>query len=164
MTSHSSSHGWPHSSLPLFHWKGMSSPDPKMRKAGSAVLGVITEGCSDKLRELLPSILPPLLSLLQDPEYYVRECACFALGALSPRSVTPLSSHRSCRPVLGIPPAGHSALQPEHLAGDIPDPGRPASISSRHLLLRARVLLVRGTNLSHLSTPPFYFYFDLATQ
>jgi hypothetical protein len=36
--------------------------------------------CSDKLRELLPSILPRLLELMQDSEYYVRECACFALG------------------------------------------------------------------------------------
>ena len=36
--------------------------------------------CSDKLRELLPSILPRLLELLQDHEYFVRECACFALG------------------------------------------------------------------------------------
>ena len=52
-----------------------------MRKAGCAVLGVIAEGCSDKLRELLPSILPRLLELMQDREYYVRECACFALGS-----------------------------------------------------------------------------------
>jgi len=63
--------------------QGMSSADPQMRKAGSAVLGVIAEGCADKLRELLPSILPRLLQLMQDPEYYVRECACFALGQFS---------------------------------------------------------------------------------
>jgi hypothetical protein len=51
-----------------------------MRKAGSAVLGIIAEGCSDRIREILSDILPKLLQLIQDPEYYVRECACFALG------------------------------------------------------------------------------------
>ena len=65
--------------------QGMSSADPQMRKAGCAVLGVIAEGCADKLRELLPSVLPRLLQLMQDPEYFVRECACFALG--EPRSL-----------------------------------------------------------------------------
>jgi HEAT repeat protein len=51
-----------------------------MRKAGCAVLGVIAEGCSDRIRESLDQILPRLLQLVQDPEFYVRECACFALG------------------------------------------------------------------------------------
>jgi len=60
--------------------QGMSSFDPQMRKAGCAVLGIIAEGCSDRIRESLSSILPRLLELMQDPEYYVRECACFALG------------------------------------------------------------------------------------
>lgn len=63
--------------------QGMSSVDSHMRKAGCAVLGVIAEGCSDRIRESLDSILPLLLRLVQDPEYYVRECACFALGQFS---------------------------------------------------------------------------------
>lgn len=63
--------------------QGMSSPDSHMRKAGCAVLGVIAEGCSDRIRESLDSILPLLLQLVQDPEFYVRECACFALGQFS---------------------------------------------------------------------------------
>jgi hypothetical protein len=60
--------------------QGMGSPDAHMRKAGCAVLGVVAEGCSDKIRENLANILPSLLRSVQDPEYYVRECACFALG------------------------------------------------------------------------------------
>jgi hypothetical protein len=63
--------------------QGMASTDPQMRKAGCAVLGVIAEGCADRIRESLGSILPRLLELVADPEYYVRECACFALGQFS---------------------------------------------------------------------------------
>lgn len=63
--------------------QGMTAPDPNMRKAGCAVLGVIAEGCSDKIRENLAGILPILLKSVQDSEYYVRECACFALGQFS---------------------------------------------------------------------------------
>ena len=47
------------------------------------VLGVIAEGCCDALRQGLADILPRLLASIQDPEYFVRECACFALGQLS---------------------------------------------------------------------------------
>jgi hypothetical protein len=64
--------------------QGMGSADAHMRKAGCAVLGVIAEGCSDRIRESLDSILPRLLQLVQDPEFYVREVACFALGKQLP--------------------------------------------------------------------------------
>lgn len=63
--------------------QGMASANPQMRKAGCAVLGVIAEGCHEKLKESLDEILPPLLRSVEDPEYYVRECACFALGQFS---------------------------------------------------------------------------------
>lgn len=63
--------------------QGMGSTDPQMRKAGSAVLGTIAEGCADRIREQLAGILPVLLNAVQDEEYYVRECACFALGQFS---------------------------------------------------------------------------------
>ena len=46
------------------------------------VLGVIAEGCCDALRQGLAEILPSLLVSVQDPEYFVRECACFALGKM----------------------------------------------------------------------------------
>lgn len=63
--------------------QGMSSPDPQMRKAGCAVLGVIAEGCADRIRDNIGDILPPVLAAVQDSEFYVRECACFALGQFS---------------------------------------------------------------------------------
>ena len=44
------------------------------------MLGVIAEGCCDAMRQGLSTILPVLLASIQDPEYFVRECACFALG------------------------------------------------------------------------------------
>ena len=44
---------------------------------------MIAEGCSDTLKQCLAEIMPRLLSLLQDREFYVREVACFALGQLS---------------------------------------------------------------------------------
>jgi hypothetical protein len=61
----------------------MQSPNPQMRKAGCAILGIIAEGCRDAIRPLLPMIVPPLLGAIQDTEYYVRECACFSLGMIN---------------------------------------------------------------------------------
>ena len=58
----------------------MDSSDSAMRKAGCAVLGVIAEGCCDAIRPLISSILPRLLHSIKDEDYFVRECACFALG------------------------------------------------------------------------------------
>jgi importin-4 len=63
--------------------QGMASSEMPMRKAGCAVLGIIAEGCSCNIREMLPEILPRLLEAVQDSEYYVRESACFALGQFS---------------------------------------------------------------------------------
>lgn len=54
-----------------------------MRKAGCAVLGIITEGCEDAIKPLLPDIVPRLTVLCQDPEILVRECASFAIGQLA---------------------------------------------------------------------------------
>ena len=53
-----------------------------MRKAGCAIFGIIAEGCCDAIKPLLSQILPKLLSSMSDGDYYVRECACFALGEL----------------------------------------------------------------------------------
>lgn len=63
--------------------QGVSSPDPHMRKAGCAVLGVIAEGCSDSIRTSLQQIVPVLLGAVRDSEPIVRECACFAVGQFS---------------------------------------------------------------------------------
>ncbi|CAE7647513.1 kap123, partial [Symbiodinium microadriaticum] len=62
---------------------GMASSEMPMRKAGCAILGIIAEGCSCNIREMLPQILPRLLEAIQDSHYYVRESACFALGQFS---------------------------------------------------------------------------------
>eukprot|EP00611_Tribonema_gayanum_P025635 TRINITY_DN588_c0_g1_i2.p1 TRINITY_DN588_c0_g1~~TRINITY_DN588_c0_g1_i2.p1 ORF type:complete len:1076 (-),score=449.83 TRINITY_DN588_c0_g1_i2:206-3433(-) len=59
------------------------SPDPHTRKAGVAVMGVITEGCNELIRMNLDQILPKILHAAVDPEPAVRECACFCLGQLS---------------------------------------------------------------------------------
>ena len=58
----------------------MSSSDPKVRKSGCAVLGVIAEGCADTIRTIMERILPGLLQSTQDPDQFVREAAFFALG------------------------------------------------------------------------------------
>ena len=58
----------------------ISSPDAKMRKAGTAIVGIIAEGCSDSLKPKLDGILPALLGAMVDSDVFVREVACFALG------------------------------------------------------------------------------------
>jgi hypothetical protein len=63
--------------------QGLSSPDPNMRKAGCAVLGVVAEGCQERLRDSLSEILPVLLNCMSDSHIFIRECACFALGQFS---------------------------------------------------------------------------------
>ena len=61
----------------------MSNPDPKMRKAGTAIVGIITEGCADSIRPLLDRILPAMLAAVTDSDQSVREVACFAMGQFS---------------------------------------------------------------------------------
>lgn len=61
----------------------MANPDPKMRKAGSSIIGIIAEGCADTLRPLLDRIMPALLLAMRDPDLTVREVACFAMGQFS---------------------------------------------------------------------------------
>mgnify|MGYP003888922419 CR=1 FL=1 len=58
----------------------MKSPDPRKRKSGVASLGVIGEGCAEKLQEHLAEIMPLLLAAGRDQDMHVRECACFALS------------------------------------------------------------------------------------
>jgi len=63
--------------------QGLSSPDPNMRKAGAAALGVIVEGCFEDIKKHLPTILPRIYQAARDPAVPVRECACLVLGQLS---------------------------------------------------------------------------------
>jgi hypothetical protein len=58
-------------------------PNAQMRKAGVAMMGVVTEGCAEPIRNSLATILPEILRAAVDPEPLVRECACFCLGQFS---------------------------------------------------------------------------------
>lgn len=58
----------------------VNSPDPSVRKAGTVCLGVIAEGCADRLRGEIDSILPHLYRSAEDPNPLLREASCFALG------------------------------------------------------------------------------------
>lgn len=81
--------------------QGMQSPEYRMRKAGCAMLGIISEGCRDALRQGLGSILPTLLSKASDPEKSVREVAGFALGQFSEHCQPEvLHFHQSVLPVV----------------------------------------------------------------
>lgn len=61
----------------------LNSPQPNLRKAGVACLGVIAEGCSEPLSDHLAELMPYVLQCAQDPDSQVRECACFCLGQIS---------------------------------------------------------------------------------
>lgn len=61
----------------------LDSPDFNARKAGTAALAVIIEGCSEEVTKHLGSILPRVFVSARDPATCVRECACFVLGQLS---------------------------------------------------------------------------------
>ena len=79
----------------------MQSPDFQMRKAGCAILGIIAEGCSDSIRQMMPTIVPHLLTSVGDPEQSVKETACFALGQFSEHCQPDiLHYHQSILPVL----------------------------------------------------------------
>lgn len=86
------------------------SPDPKVRKAGGAVLGIIAEGCNDTIKPMLDQILPPLLSLMRDHDLHVREAATFAMGQIAEHCQPDVLFHHS-----SIIPALVASLQdPNH--------------------------------------------------
>jgi len=61
----------------------LNSPQPNIRKAGVACLGVIAEGCAEPLSDHLDELMPYVLQCAQDSDSQVRECACFCLGQIS---------------------------------------------------------------------------------
>lgn len=63
--------------------EALSNPDPNIRKAGAAGLGVVVEGFQQSIRKQLPAIMPYVFQVLQDQAVPVRECACFLVGQLS---------------------------------------------------------------------------------
>ncbi|CAM9175169.1 unnamed protein product [Pylaiella littoralis] len=58
----------------------LGNPEPHVRKAAVAALGVMTEGCAEPIKARLADILPKILQLALDPSPHVRECSCFCLG------------------------------------------------------------------------------------
>ncbi|KAJ6804510.1 putative importin subunit beta-4 isoform X1 [Iris pallida] len=54
--------------------------NPKFREASATALGVISEGCSELLKDRLDNVLHITLSALKDQEQMVRGAASFALG------------------------------------------------------------------------------------
>jgi hypothetical protein len=60
--------------------QGMQSPQVGYRRAGCAMLGIISEGCCDALRPMLSQIVPSLISMMADSDDLVREISCFSLG------------------------------------------------------------------------------------
>jgi hypothetical protein len=73
----------------------MQSPNPAVRKSGIASLGVVAEGCQEKLTRHLAEIVPRVLSLAQDADTQVRECTCFALGQLAEHCQPDILSYSS---------------------------------------------------------------------
>lgn len=61
----------------------MHTSDLSMRKAGTVALGVVAEGCAERLRPRMAEILPFLYQSAQDSHPLLREAACFALGQWS---------------------------------------------------------------------------------
>lgn len=133
--------------------QGMHNPDPQMRKAGCAVLGVIAEGCCDKIRATLAEILPPLLQLVRDSEYYVRECACFALGKSfidSPTSAAAIGNWCCCRLLLTLLVL-HFILSQLHLVSEAAAAAAAPIIYFSTRCIRVRVPCAQANSLSSAS-------------
>ncbi|KAI7742673.1 hypothetical protein M8C21_027816 [Ambrosia artemisiifolia] len=67
--------------------------DPKYREASIMVLGLISEGCSELMKEKLEHILDIVLDGLRDPEQVVRGSASFALGQFAEYLQPEIISH-----------------------------------------------------------------------
>ncbi|XP_052205712.1 uncharacterized protein LOC127810332 [Diospyros lotus] len=67
---------------PVFEFASLSiqSVNPKFREASVTALGVISEACSELMKDKLEPILHIVLGALRDPEQVVRGAASFALG------------------------------------------------------------------------------------
>ncbi|KAI3702096.1 hypothetical protein L6452_27769 [Arctium lappa] len=80
---------------PVFEFASLSiqSVDPKFREASVTVLGVISEGCVELLKEKLGPVLHIVLGALRDPEQVVRGASAFALGQFAEYLQPEIISH-----------------------------------------------------------------------
>lgn len=62
--------------------KYIASPISGERKAAMLAIAVLTEGCSDYIRQYLSDILVVIHGSMQDTDSIVRKAACMALGSL----------------------------------------------------------------------------------
>lgn len=98
----------------------LSSSNPKERKAGCAVLGIIVEGCKDSFKEAMGSILSGLLPAVRDSDVSTRECAWFAIGQLTEHCQTNIATH-------------HQNLMPVILGG-LEDPQETVALSTCYVV------------------------------
>lgn len=80
---------------PVFEFASENSQnvDPKFREASIMVLGLISEGCFELMKEKLEPVLHIVLEGLRDPEEVVRGSASFALGQFSEYLQPEIMSH-----------------------------------------------------------------------
>ncbi|KAL8222745.1 hypothetical protein R6Q57_020144 [Mikania cordata] len=80
---------------PVFEFASLSiqSVDPKFREASVTVLGVISEGCLELMKEKLGPVLHIVLGGLRDPEQVVRGASSFALGQFAEYLQPEIISH-----------------------------------------------------------------------
>ncbi|KAF5813829.1 putative importin-beta domain, importin beta family [Helianthus annuus] len=80
---------------PVFEFASLSSQsvDPKFREASVTVLGVVSEGCLELMKEKLGPVLHIVLGGLRDPEQVVRGASSFALGQFAEYLQPEIISH-----------------------------------------------------------------------
>ncbi|KAM6554316.1 hypothetical protein CsatB_015078 [Cannabis sativa] len=80
---------------PVLEFASLSSQNanPKFREAAATSLGVISEGCSEFIKDRLEPVLHIVLGALRDPEQMVRGAASFALGQFAEYLQPEIVSH-----------------------------------------------------------------------
>lgn len=80
---------------PVLEFSSLSSQNanPKYREASATALGVISEGCSEYMKDKLEQVLDIVLGALRDPEQVVRGAASFALGQFAEYLQPEIVSH-----------------------------------------------------------------------
>ncbi|XP_024026143.1 importin-4 isoform X2 [Morus notabilis] len=80
---------------PVLEFSSLSSQNanPKYREASATALGVISEGCSEYMKDKLEQVLDIVLGALRDPEQVVRGAASFAIGQFAEYLQPEIVSH-----------------------------------------------------------------------